>query len=115
MEALGIIEYLIGFIRMEYVIIIPTLMGIGIAIKNTKKIRDEYIPITLMLIGIGFGVALGSLTSEPLVHSVMQGIISSWATSWGYETFKQLEKAREDKRVILSKATRVSQNEEDVK
>ena len=94
MEITELAEYIFSFIKMEYVIIIPTLLGLGAAVKNTRKIEDEYIPITLMFLGIVFAIALGRLTNEALVHSIMQGIISSWASSWGYETFTQLKKRR---------------------
>lgn len=92
MEAAELIENILDFIKMEYIIIIPTLLGLGTAIKNTKKIADEYIPLVLMLLGIAFAIALGRLTNEALVYSIMQGIISSWAAGWGYEAVTQFNK-----------------------
>lgn len=94
MEATELLEYLLSFIKTEYVIIIPVLLGVGFVIKKTEKIADEYIPLFLMLVGIVFSIALGSLTKEPLIHRIIQGVISSFATSWGYEAFTQLKKRK---------------------
>ena len=92
MEVAELIENILGFIKMEYIIIIPTLLGLGTAIKNTEIIADEYIPLTLMFFGIAFAIGLGKLTDEALIYSIMQGIISSWAAGWGYEAVTQLNK-----------------------
>lgn len=79
---------LIKYIKVEYLILIPTIFGIGKVIKHTKRISDDNIPIVLMIIGILFSLALGGVN----IHSVIQGIIACIATVWGNEAVTQLVK-----------------------
>jgi hypothetical protein len=40
------------FIKPELIILIPVIYFIGVGMKNTKKIKDEYIPVLLGVCGV---------------------------------------------------------------
>lgn len=74
-------EYLVD----EALIVIPVLLILGKIIKVTDFLKDKYIPVTLLFVGIGFAVALIGLN----VDAVIQGILVAGAAVFGHELYKQ--------------------------
>jgi hypothetical protein len=78
---------------MEYVtenslIIIPTLYIIGYIIKNMEVVKDKYIPIILLPIGILGSIALNGVS----VPNVIQGILVTGVTVYTNQLIKQTTK-----------------------
>ena len=79
---------LVDFVEEGYVIISVVLYVLGIFIKKTEFIKDKYIPITLMLLGI-----VGALLiNYSMTEAVFQGILCAGIAVLGNETVKQLGK-----------------------
>ena len=67
----------LNYITDNRLILIPVLYIIGYIIKNTKLIKNKYIPLILLAIGISLSVAMGGNT---IVDNIIQGILVTGAT-----------------------------------
>ena len=67
---------------------IPVLIIIGSIIKRTEKIKDKWIPLILLPVGIAGALALGGLNAG----SVVQGVLVTGAAVYGNQLVKQLKK-----------------------
>lgn len=68
---------ILDFILEERLILIPCLYIIGSVIKNTQSIKDKYIPIILVIIGIILSIFMGGNT---IINNLLQGILVAGAT-----------------------------------
>ena len=67
----------LNYITDNRLILIPVLYIIGYIIKNTNLIKNKYIPLILLAIGISLSVAMGGNT---IVDNIIQGILVTGAT-----------------------------------
>ena len=74
------------FIFEQGLIIVPVLIILGKIIKNTKFIKDKYIPIILLAAGIL--AAMGILGVS--VSSTVQGVLLTGTAVFGNQLVKQL-------------------------
>lgn len=79
---------------MEYIIencliLIPVLYVIGAILKGIEVIKDKYIPLILLPIGIVLAIAIQGLN----VNAVIQGILVVGVTVYGNQLFKQISKS----------------------
>lgn len=68
---------ILDFILEERLILIPCLYIIGSVIKNTQSIKNKYIPIILVIIGIILSIFMGGNT---IINNLIQGILVAGAT-----------------------------------
>jgi uncharacterized membrane protein YagU involved in acid resistance len=87
-----------NFVPSNLAILIAGIYVMGMFLKKTEKINDNYITIILMLFSITFAVLLISINSqyktlfEAIVNGVLQGILC-WGVAIGInQTAKQLNK-----------------------
>ena len=59
------------YIIEKCLILVPALLVLGSILKGTEKVKDKYIPVILLPLGIGGAIALGGLS----VDSIIQGIL----------------------------------------
>ncbi|WP_346928336.1 phage holin family protein [Clostridium sp.] len=79
----------INYITENALILIPVLLVIGAILKNTERIKDKYIPVILLPIGIILSVwVMGGFSAD----SVIQGILVTGATVYGNQLIKQISK-----------------------
>jgi len=71
--------------------VIVALYVLGKIIKNTKYIKNELIPVVLLIIGVGFSMALMGVT----VSSVIGGIVATGLAVYGDNLWKQYKKGLE--------------------
>jgi len=71
--------------------VIVALYVLGKIIKNTKYIKNELIPVVLLIIGVGFSMALMGVT----ITSVIGGIIATGLAVFGDQLLKQSKKGLE--------------------
>lgn len=76
------------YITEKMLILIPALYIIGMIIKGTDKIKDKYIPVILLPIGIAGAIAIGGLN----VDSIIQGILVTGVTVYGNQIITQSKK-----------------------
>ncbi|WP_346917352.1 phage holin family protein [Clostridium sp.] len=79
----------INYITENALILIPVLLVIGAILKNTERIKDKYIPVILLPIGIILSVwVMGGFSAD----SVIQGILVTGAAVYGNQLIKQISK-----------------------
>ena len=77
-----------NYIVDNCLILIPVLYIIGMILKNLEFIKDKYIPLILLPIGIAMAIAISGVD----VNSVIQGILITGVTVYGNQIFKQINK-----------------------
>ena len=77
-----------NYIVERCLILIPVLYVIGAILKNLEFIKDKYIPLILLPIGIAMAIAISGID----VNSVIQGILVTGVTVYGNQIFKQINK-----------------------
>lgn len=78
---------------MDYIVdnclvLIPVLYVVGAILKGIEVIKDKYIPLVLLPIGIGLAIAIKGIN----VDSIIQGILVVGVTVYGNQLFKQIGK-----------------------
>lgn len=79
----------INYITENALILIPVLLVVGAILKNTEKIKDKYIPVILLPIGVTLSVWIMKGFSA---DSVIQGILVTGAAVYGNQLIKQISK-----------------------
>ena len=79
---------LIQYVTENALVLIPVLYVIGSILKGIEKIKDKYIPIILLPMGIALAIAIGGAS----VDAVIQGILVTGATVYGNQLIKQMSK-----------------------
>ena len=79
---------------MEYIIdncliLIPVLYVIGAILKGIDIIKDKYIHLIILPIGIVLAIAIQGFN----VNAVIQGILVVGVTVYGNQLFKQISKS----------------------
>ena len=69
-------------------ILIPVLDILGSFLKGLENVKDKYIPLVLLTIGIGFSVAIIGFS----VDAIIQGILVTGVTVLGNQLIKQSKK-----------------------
>ena len=83
---------LMSFIPSQLGILIAVLYVLGYAMKNVSIIKDEYIPVILIVFSIVFSILLVGLSAT----AFLQGILC-WGVSVGInQTYKQINKIGND-------------------
>ena len=77
------------YIIEKCLILVPALLVLGSILKGTEKIKDKYIPLILLPIGIAGAIALGGFT----VDSIIQGILVTGAAVYCNQLFVQGKKS----------------------
>lgn len=67
------LNYIVG----NKLILIPVLYIIGYIIKNTNIVRNKYIPLILLALGIILAVLMGG---DTIINNIVQGILVTGAT-----------------------------------
>ena len=77
-------EFIQEYLLDDALVVIPVLLILGKIIKETPYIKDWLIPHILLVIGIVFSLFLVGFN----VDGVIQGVLVSGASVFGYEIFK---------------------------
>ena len=80
-----IIDYIVG----EKLILIPVLYIIGYFISNTALIRNKFIPVILLGLGILFSILMGG---DTLINNIIQGVLVAGTTVMTDQVVKQSAK-----------------------
>ncbi|MDI7814923.1 phage holin family protein [Clostridioides difficile] len=80
-------DNLISFIPEQLLILVAALYVAGAGCKKYKQLDNKYIPVVLLILGVGFSVWMLGLNAD----AVLQGVIC-WGISIGInQTYKQLK------------------------
>ena len=80
---------IVSYIVEKCLILVPCLLVLGSILKGTEKVKDKYIPVILLPLGIVGAVALGGFN----VDSIIQGILVTGAAVYCNQLFVQGKKA----------------------
>ena len=78
------VEYVIE----QALVLIPALYVLGMIIKHTQFVKDKYIPVILLAVGIAGAIALLGVT----VEAVIQGILVTGVAVFTNQLIKQASK-----------------------
>ena len=85
-------EQLLAFILEEALVMIPVLLIFGWVIKQTNKVSNNYIPVILLVLGVGFTpLLLGGFTP----HNVVQGVLVTGGAVLTHQLYKQTQEVKE--------------------
>ena len=76
------------YITERMLILIPALYIIGMIIKGTDKIKNKYMPVILLPLGIAGAIGIGGVN----VDSIIQGILITGVTVYGNQLITQYKK-----------------------
>ena len=89
---------ILDFIGKELFIVIAAIYVMGIFLKKIESVKDKWITVILMLVGITVAVLLNMINSQykialdVIVNGLLQGILC-WGVSIGInQTVKQVQK-----------------------
>lgn len=94
-------EQIMNYVKPELVVVSVVLYFIGIGIKNTEKIKDNYIPLILGVLGIAlcavWVIANSTLASTSdicmaIFTSIVQGILVAGLSVYVNQIIKQTNK-----------------------
>ena len=60
-----------NYIIENALILIPVLYILGSCLKGLENIKDKYIPLVLLTIGIGFSVAIIGFSIDAVIQGVL--------------------------------------------
>lgn len=75
-----------SYLFEQSLILIPVLNIIGMILKQIQKIPNKYIPLILLVFGIGGSLAVSGLNAQ----AVIQGVLVTGASVYGHQIVKQL-------------------------
>ncbi len=78
----------INYITENALILIPVLYIIGMILKDTNKVKDKYIPLILLPIGICLSMALMGFG----INAIIQGILVVGVSVYTNQLIKQVNK-----------------------
>ena len=82
-----------NYVQPELLILIPVLYGLGAIIKNTEKIKNNYIPLIITGVGVLFSClyVLGTegVTPVSIFTSLVQGILAAAGAVYSNQLIKQ--------------------------
>ena len=79
----------LSYITENALIIIPVLYIIGMILKGTEKVKDKYIPLILLPIGIALSMGIaGAITAD----AIIQGVLVTGASVYANQLVKQIQK-----------------------
>ncbi len=79
----------LNYIIENALILIPALVIIGQIIKNIEVIPDKFIPLALLVFGVGGAIAIIGVS----VDAIIQGVLVTGAAVYGNQIVKQLKKS----------------------
>lgn len=79
---------ILKYVTEQALILIPVLYIIGYIIKNTELIKDKYIPVVL----IALGVVFANLLIGRGIDATIQGVLVAGATVLTDQVIKQNKK-----------------------
>lgn len=82
-----------SYINAELLILVPVLYALGAALKKSEKIKDNYIPLILTIIGIAlcslYVLSTEGVTGVGIFTAIVQGVLVAAAAVYANQVIKQ--------------------------
>ena len=85
-KKMDFLNYIVG----NKLILIPVLYIIGYIIKNSNLVRNKFIPLILLAVGIVLSVLMGG---DTVINNIVQGILVTGATVMTDQMIRQSTRA----------------------
>ena len=82
-------ENLINYVMDNALILIPVIYVIGAILKGTELIKDKYIPVILLPIGIVLGMLIVGFTVNGFIQGVLVTGVAVYADQLVKQTLKK--------------------------
>ena len=82
-------EMLKDYILDNALILIPAIYVIGAILKGTELVKDKYIPVILLPIGIVLGMLIVGFTVNGFIQGVLVTGVAVYANQLVKQTFKK--------------------------
>ncbi len=92
----------VSYIEPELLVLIPVLYVIGMVLKNLEEVKDKFIPIILLALGIAIAVlyvlateslGTGQEVAAAVFTAICQGALVAGATVYTNQLIKQSSKS----------------------
>ena len=84
---------ILNYIVQEGLVMIPVLYIIGEIVKGTELLSNKWIPLSLLIVSVGFTrLLLGAYTAD----NVVQAVLVAGVTVFGNELIKQTSKGDDE-------------------
>lgn len=77
------------YVNTESLVVIPMLYVIGMMLKGTNRVTDNYIPLILVVIGIAICIGINGFN----VNSIIQGVLVTGVSVYTNQLIKQVSKS----------------------
>lgn len=82
-----------SYINAELLVLVPVLYALGAVIKNSEKVKDNYIPLILTIVGIALSglyvLATEGVTLLSIFTGIVQGVLVAAAAVYANQVIKQ--------------------------
>jgi len=82
---------ILELIKENYLIVIAVLYVLGMAFKYTALVRDKYIPLILICIGVVFCILLALNSGDTALNGALNGILCAGVAVLSNQMIKQLK------------------------
>ena len=84
------------YIKPELTLLVVMLYGLGMIFKDTKLIKDKYIPLILTVISILLAnlyiIGVSGLSAVNIFSGIVQGVLCAATSVYGNQLLKQFKK-----------------------
>lgn len=84
------------FIKPELLVLVPALYGLGLVLKNTHKISNNYIPAMLTAVSVALSLlyilSTDGINGVSVFTAIVQGLICVAVAVYGNEVIKQIKR-----------------------
>lgn len=81
------------YIKPELLLLIPALIGLGSILKNTEKIKDNYIPLILtgvsIILSCLYVLGTDGITAVSIFTAIVQGLLCVAGAVYSNQLVKQ--------------------------
>lgn len=84
------------YVKPELALLIPMLYGLGLILKHTEKVKDNFIPLILtavsMVLSCLYVLGTEGITATSIYTALVQGGICVAGAVYGHQLYKQSTK-----------------------
>lgn len=83
----------ITYVKPELAVLVPALYGLGLILKHTEKIKDNFIPVILtvvsMVLSCLYVLGTEGISTDSIFSAVVQGVICAAGAVYTNQLYKQ--------------------------
>lgn len=87
----------LNYVKTELLVLIPVLYGLGLILKHTKKISDNYIPLILtgvsMFLSCLYVLGTEGVSATSIFTAIVQGLVCVACAVYGNQVYKQIKES----------------------